>query len=62
MTTKQLKKENDALKKQVDQLTVEISSLKDATTKAESSNSSSDRSRHDGGNEATQQSRINEVS
>ena len=50
------------LKKQVDQLTVEISSLKDAITKPERSNSSSDRSCRDGGNEVTQKSRINEVS
>ena len=47
MTTKQLKKENDSLKAQLEELTKEISVLKATTSNAEAAN---DRSRHDGVN------------
>ena len=47
MTTKQLKKENDSLKAQLEELTKEISVLKATINNAEAVN---DRSRHDGVN------------
>lgn len=47
MTTKQLKKENDSLKAQLEELTKEISVLKATISNAEAAN---DRSRHDGVN------------
>ena len=44
MTTKQFKKENDSLKAQLEELTKEISVLKETISNAEAAN---DRSRHD---------------
>ena len=60
---KKLKQENDELRNQVEVLTREISALKEAISKSESSAGSADRRRHDGrSNEALEGSRSDEVS
>ena len=55
MTTKQLKKENDSLKAQLEELTKEISVLKATINNAEAAN---DRSRHDGMNRCSSSARV----
>ena len=60
---KKLKQGNDELRNQVEVLTREISALKEAISKGESSAGSADRRRHDGRpNEAMEGSRSDEVS
>lgn len=55
MTTEQLKKENDSLKAQLEELTKEISVLKATTSNAEAAN---DRSRHGGVNRCSSSARV----
>ena len=49
MAAKKLKQENDALKEQVQQLTNEVSTLKQAINKVESPTQRDDANRHDDG-------------
>ena len=55
MTTKQLKKENDSLKAQLEELTKEISVLKATINNAEAAN---DQSCHDGVNRCSSSARV----
>ena len=55
MTAKQLRKENDSLKAQLEKLTKEISELKASISNAEAAN---DRSRHDGVNRCSSSANV----